>query len=123
MKLYGKRYVERNPNGRFQVIGYLPRPLLKLTPPPESKSKRILTFSFIEAVQKLPNDLPKADVLDVTKRAAQRFPGQLRSLFVVLSDDMLPRPTRSKRPASPSGPPADNRRARVVVDEFEPESS
>ena len=120
MKLLGKRYEARNPSGRSQVIGYLPRPVLKLFPPPEAKSKRILTFSFIKAIQKLPTDFTRDEIIDITKRAAQRFPGKLRSLFVVLSDDMVPPATRSKRPGSPSGQQRDGRRARVV-DEFVPE--
>ena len=33
MKLLGKKYYEANPGSRYQVVGYQPRPLLRLTPP------------------------------------------------------------------------------------------
>ena len=45
MQLLGKRYVASNEGGRSQVIGFEPRPLLKLTPPPESQDRRVLTFN------------------------------------------------------------------------------
>lgn len=102
-KLIGKRYLASNPGAKIQVIGYLPRPVLKVTPPPESKNKRIMSYNFIEAIQKFPTAFTKAEVGELASRAAVSFPGKLRSLFVVLSDDMVSRSRRSKRPASPSG--------------------
>ena len=123
MKVFAKKYVKSNPGGKAQVIGYLPRPLLKLTPPPDAKNKRILSYNFIEAVQKLPVNFEKDELQEIAKRAAQRFPGQLRTLFVVLNDDMVPRSRpRQKRPPSPSGQQGNaDRRPRVteVSDEFE----
>lgn len=121
MKLLAKRYQDSNPDGQAQVIGYLPRPVLKLTPPPGAKDRRVRTMNFIEAIQKLPTNFTTDEIGTLTKRAALRFPGQLRSLFVVLSDDLAgvagPRSSRSKRAASPSASTGSSgRRARVASD-------
>ena len=118
MKLIGKRYVAKNPDGKAHVIGYLPRPILKITPPPTAKSKRIMSYNFIEAVQKFPVNFSKEEIGDLTNRAAQKFPGKLRSLFIVLSDDMVTSNRRSKRPASPTRRVGgDERRLRVDGDD------
>ena len=121
MKILAKRYQDANPEGKAQVIGYVPRPILKLTPPPTAKDRRVRSFNFIEAIQKLPTNFTKEEVGALTRRAASRFPGQLRSLFVVLSDDQAGvggRPPRSKRAASPSGASgSDGRRVRVAEDD------
>ena len=124
MKLLAQRYLKSNPGAKTQVVGYLPRPILKITPPPEAKSQRVRSFNFIEAVQKLPTNFTKEEVGSIAARAAQRFPGQLRSLFIVISDDMVPtsRPGRSKRAASPTSRSSQDRRPRVD-DEFEPETN
>lgn len=120
LKLLAKRYVDRNPDGKAQVIGYRPRPLLKLTPPPTSKDRRIRSYNFIEAIQRLPVNFTDEEIGPLNRRLASRFPGKLRSLFVVLSDDVVPSkpnvPTGSKRPPSPSAEP-ERSRARVDDDE------
>ena len=130
MKLIAKRYLARNPGAQAQVIGYLPRPLLKITPPPEAKNKRIMSYNYIEAIKKFPTNFELSEIQEITNRAAQRFSGQLRSLFVVLSDDQVQTRQRSKRPASPSGSSSVGRRARVAPaqdqdqldDEFAPDA-
>ena len=112
MKLLAKRYVAANPEGKAHVIGYLPRPLLKIIPPPTAKNKRIMSYNFIEAVQKLPVNFTREEIGDITNRAGQRFPGKLRSLFIVLSDDHVePKTVRSKRrlPADDQGEPSERR--------------
>ena len=120
MKLLADRYRKSNPGGKAQVIGYLPRPMLKLTPPPESKNKRVMSYNYIEAVQKLPTNFERSEIQDITNRAAKSFPGRLRSLFIVLSDDLVVRAVRQKRAGSPSGHAPEPSRARVaeVEDEF-----
>ena len=124
MKILAKRYQSSNPDGKAQVIGYNPRPLLRITPPASAKDRCIRSFNFIEAIKKLPTNFTDAEVGVLTKRAHASFPGQLRSLFVVLSDDYpgLGTRPRPKRAASPAA--SDDRCARVdvdVVDEFVPE--
>ena len=105
MKLIAKRYLAANPDAKAQVIGYNPRPVLKLTPSPSSKDRRIRSFNFIEAIQKFPTTFTDEEIGPLTKRAYSSFPNQLRSVFVVLSDDFpgLGSRSRSKRAASPSG--------------------
>jgi len=87
LKMFGQRYVQSNPGAKAQVIGFEPRPLLRLTPPTGASDLRVKTFTFIDAVKKLPVDFPPADLERVLRQASSQFPGQLRSLFVVLSDD------------------------------------
>jgi len=103
LKMLGQNYQNSNPGAKFQVIGYEPRPTLKLTPPPGSNS-RIKVFTFVEAVRKLPSVFPEAELSKVTRQASSQFPGRLRSLFVVLSDDKARtgQSSRNKRSAEPS---------------------
>ena len=124
LKLLAKRYEASNPGGKARVIGYQPRPLLKLFPPAASKDKRVRSLNYVEAVQKLPTHFTEAEVESITRRAYASFPNQLRSLFIVLSDDFpgLGSRPRNKRAASPSSAASSDRRQRVV-DEFEPESN
>jgi len=117
MKLLGQRYKDSNPGSKFQVIGYQPRPLLKLTPPPDSGDRRIKSFNFIEAVQKLPTSFEDSEVMPLIQKFGPKYPGRLKSLFVVLSDDLVPltrpRTKASKRPPSPSGSGPDGSRQRT----------
>jgi len=101
LKVFAKRYVDSNPGAKAQVIGYEPRPLLKLTPPSDSNSRpaRVQTFTFIEAVQKLPAAFTDEEVGKILRQASAQFPGRLRSLFVVLSDDRVRVAKGRKRPA------------------------
>jgi len=109
LKLFGQRYKDANVGSKFQVIGYQPRPLLKLIPAPDSGDRKVKTFNFIEAVQSLRTDFTEAEMAPLLKRYGPRYRGKLRSLFVGLSDDNVPRPGptgrsgRSKRGPSPSG--------------------
>lgn len=114
LKLFGEQYKDSNPGAKFQVIGYQPRPLLKLTPPPDSNDRKVRTFNFIEAVQKLPNTFDTETLLPLLKKFGPKYPGRLRSLFIVLSDDLVP-PTRArnKRGGSPSGSGPGGSRPRV----------
>ena len=124
LKLLAKRYQSSNPDGKAQVIGYNPRPLLRITPPDSAKDRRIRSFNFIEAIQKFPTNFTEEEIGSITKRAYASFPNKLRSTFVVLSDDfpgLGSRPTRQKRQTTPP-PSGIDRRARVEVeDEFAPE--
>ena len=114
LKLLAKRYEGSNPGGKARVIGYQPRPLLRITPPETSKDRRVRSFNFIEAVQKFPTHFSESEVESITRRAYAGFPGKLRTLFVVLSDDFpgLGLRPRTKRAASPSTS-SDDRRQRT----------
>jgi hypothetical protein len=91
LKLFAKRYLDSNPGSKVQVIGYEPRPLLRLTPPADSagKASRVQTYTFMEAVKKLPATFSDEEVGKILRQASSQFPGRLRSLFVVLSDDRV----------------------------------
>lgn len=89
MRLLAQRYVKSNPEGSARVIGYEARPMLRIVPPSGSSSdSRVKNFTFIEAVQKLPVNFTAEELQPVLKKAGNRFSGQMRSLFVVLDDDM-----------------------------------
>ena len=101
MQLLGKRYKESNPGSKFQMVAFESRPLLKLTPPPDVSDRRVQTYNFIEAVTKLPTTFSQAEVDGLVKRISPRLHKDLRSLFIVLSEDMLKTRT-SKRSADQS---------------------
>ena len=89
MQLLGKHYKESNLGSRSQVVAYESRPLLKLTPPSTASDPRVMTFTFIEAITKLPVNFTADEISDLMKRVSPRLHGNLRSLLVVLSDDMI----------------------------------
>ena len=105
LQLLGKRYRESNPGSRVQVIAYESRPLLKLTPPPGASDKRVQSFTFIEAVTKLPTNFSQDEIDGLLKRISSRLHSNLRSLFIVLNEDMVKKFRKPKKSADspPSG--------------------
>jgi len=87
LKLFAKKYRDSNVGSKALVVGYEPRPLLKLTPPPEA-NQRVRTLTFIDAVKSLPKTFSSEDLAPIVRAAKASFPGHLKSLFVVISDDM-----------------------------------
>ena len=71
------------------MISYDARPLIKITPPPSSSDRRVRTYHFAEAVKRLPCTWPEADVVPILRRINPELLGQVRALFVVLSDDQF----------------------------------
>ena len=102
MQVLARRYKESNLGSRSQVIAYESRPLLKLTPPPTSSDSRVMTFTFIEAITKLPTNFTQSEISELMKRVSPRLYGSLRSLFVVISDDMVKKGS-AKRSGTGSG--------------------
>jgi hypothetical protein len=88
MKILGKRYKDSNPGSKVRVVSYEPRPSLHLTPPPSSKDKKVKRFDFIESVTRLPTSFTSAEITTIMKVVGNKFMGRLRSLFIVISDDM-----------------------------------
>jgi hypothetical protein len=88
MKVLGQRYIDTNQGYRMRLVSYESRPSLHLTPPETSKEKRVKRYSFIEAVTKLSTSLSGSEISTVIKAVGGKFGGQLRSLFVVITDDM-----------------------------------
>ena len=89
LKLLAKRYRDSNPGSKVQVISFDPRPLLKITPSPTASDRRIMIFNYVEAVQKLPCNFSAEEVAPIIRRLNPKLLGQVRSLFVVLSDDQF----------------------------------
>ena len=97
LQLLGKRYRESNPGSKSQVIAFEPRPLLKLTPPPDSDDRQVMTFNFIEAISKLPTNFTQDETDGLLKRVSPSLHGSLKQKFVVISDDMLKRKVATKK--------------------------
>lgn len=103
MKILGARYKTSNPGSSYQLIGFEPRPILKIIPPEGASDKRVKSYNFIEAVQKLRVSFSDTEMSSLAKQIGSQFAGRLRSLFVVLDDDKIrearsvARSERSKR--------------------------
>ena len=97
MKALGARYVAANKGSSFKVIGYDPRPLLKLFPAPDAADRRVQSYNFIEAINSLPTNLTKEECSDIVKRLSPKLHGRLRSTFRVISDDMLPKKQKTSK--------------------------
>ena len=86
LKLLAQRYRDSNPGSRVQVIGYDPRPLIKITPAADASDRRVKIYNYVEAVKALP--IPSASELaPIIRRINPRLSGQIRSVFIILSDD------------------------------------
>jgi hypothetical protein len=89
---------------------------LKITPPSGASDARVKTYNFIEAVQKLRSDLSEEDMSSIVKQIGGKFPGRVRSLFVILDDDKI------KTSASGSGHSGRNKRGAPASSEAPPRS-
>ena len=87
MQVLAHNYKKSNPGSRTQVVNYVPRPLMRLTPPAGASDPRVQSYNFIEAVTKLPLKFSKSGMAEIMKSVSGKFKGQLRSLFVAISDD------------------------------------
>ena len=73
------------------------RPILRIIPAQDATNRRVQTFNFIEAVKKFPTNFSKSDLDFILSKVGYKQKGQLRALFVCLSDDMLDKFQRSSR--------------------------
>ena len=103
LRLFGSRYVESHPGSSFKVLGFEPRPLLKLFPAPDSDEKRVLTYNYIEALRSLPTDFPNEDLEPIASRVSPKLKGRLRQVFGILNDDMVRNHPHEQKSAG-SGP-------------------
>ena len=99
LKLIAQRYRDSNQGSKVKVVGYESRPLIKITPPSSASDRRVKVYNYIEAVQTLPTNFSSAEILPIINRINPRLVGQIRSLFIVLSDDLY-------QPRGPKGPPS-----------------
>ena len=92
----GANYLAHNPGSSIDVRGYGPRPLLSTFPPTPSSGGQTgssrsaaqpKTFNFIEAVTTLPSGLSDDNLSRIFSVVGASYPGKLKDLFVILSDD------------------------------------
>ena len=106
LKVLGARYLASNEGAKAQVIKYEARPILKLTPPEGAENPRVQSYDYIQAIKMLPTNFTEEEREVILKRVSHKLLGKLRSLFTVISDDMVkkkPKPSKgTKRGASPS---------------------
>jgi hypothetical protein len=89
LKLMAKRYRDSNPGSRVQVIGYDPRPLIKITPPSSASDRRVKIFNYVEACRQLPTNFAQTDLDPIIRRINPRLRGSIKSTFIVISDDQF----------------------------------
>ena len=123
LKLLAQRYRDSNPGSRVKVIGYEPRPLIKITPAPSASDRRTKTFNYVEAVTKLPTNFSPSELEPIMRRINPELYGRIRSLFIVLSDDqfkMRAPPTGAPRAPTASASSASSEVSAMSIDDDEP---
>ena len=101
MRVLGQHYLDSNPGSKIQVIGYGSRPILKLTPPAKSKDPRVQTMNYIECVRMLPIAFSPDELEPILREIKPKWYGKVRSLFIVLNDDMIKKKFRSRSHPAP----------------------
>ena len=89
LQVIGRRYQTSNPGSKVQVVGYDPRPLIKITPASDANDRRVQVYNYIEAVKTLPATFNPTELDFIMKKINPKLCGQLGSLFIVLSDDVF----------------------------------
>jgi hypothetical protein len=103
MKVLAQRYKTANAESKASVSGYEPRPMLRITPPPSAKDRKVKVYTFIEAVTKLPTAFSDTELNTILPKVESGFNGSLRSIFICLSDDLLRGFVRGKVSSVESG--------------------
>ena len=88
LQVLGKRHKTANPVAKVQVIGYDTRPVMKVTPAVGAADRRVQSYDYIQAVKSFPAVFNSTELDFILKKVNPRLCGQLRSLFIVLSDDV-----------------------------------
>ena len=87
----GVNYKAANPGSSFKVRGFGPRPLLDITPASGSSGSSQPAyprkFNFIEAVRSLSSALSDDNLARIFQIIGNHNEGELRQLFVIISDD------------------------------------
>ena len=89
LQVIARRYRSANQGSHTKVINYDPRPILRITP--TATGSRTRSYNFIEAICKYPTNFNKDDLKFIFSKVGYKQKGQLKSLFVCISDDMLPK--------------------------------
>ena len=111
LKLIAKRYRDTNRGSKVQVVGYDPRPLIKITPASNASDRRIKIYNYVEAVTKLPSSFSADEVEPILRRIRPELLGKVRSTFIILSDDAFKArlkkfPDRKQAPAATVADPS-----------------
>jgi len=101
MSAYGEAFVRENTGAKYRLVSHESRPQLTLIHPATSE-KRPSSFRFIDAVTRLTSNFLKKEWEAIYEKAGARLhAGQLRQVFVILSDeDRVTPSSRSDPPAS-----------------------
>ena len=97
LRVLADHYLESNPRAKAQVIKYGSRPLIKLTPPEGATDPRVMTMNYIEAVRSLPVSFSSDELEPILREIKPRWYGRVKSLFIVLTDDMIKKKFRSRQ--------------------------
>ena len=98
LQVLARRYRNSNPGSKVQVVGYDPRPRMKITPAANASDRRVLVYNFIQAVKALPTNFSQEELEFIYKKVNPKWSGTLRSTFICLSDDDYKK--SRKRPVS-----------------------
>ena len=72
----------------IKVVGYEPRPTIRITPPQDSSDRRVKVYNFIEAIKVLPTTFTAEEYQSIMSKVNPRLYKSLRETFLVISDDL-----------------------------------
>ena len=109
LRLFGERYQESNPGSQFKVLGYDPRPLLKIFPASDASNRRTQTYNYVEAIRSLPTNFSQAELKETLVRVSPKLKGKIKLIFGIIDDDMVRLATRgrARNEAAPRDPAID----------------
>ena len=88
LQVIAKRYRASNAGAKVQVVGYEPRPRMKITPAAGASDRRVQVHYYVQAVKKFPTNFSSSDQEFIFKKINPKWSGSLRSLFICISDDV-----------------------------------
>jgi len=87
LSAFGESFVKDNKDSTYRLIAHESRPSLTLIPA-QGSDKRPISYRFIDAVQRLTPNFPKATWSKLYDKVGARLHmGQLKRTFVILSDE------------------------------------
>ena len=98
MKILAQHWNASNPGSKIQCINYGSRPTIKLINAEGVGDFRVRQLTFVEAVRTLPISFSPDELELILREVKPKWHGKLRSLFIVLSDDMVKSRFRGRAP-------------------------
>ena len=74
--------------------------MIKITPAASATDRRVMTFNYVEAVKKLPCSFDPTEIDPIISRINPKLLGQIRSIFIVITDDQF----KKKMPKASGAP-------------------